>query len=160
VLAASSGKDSLCGGSAMELMIDGAHDLSSASTVSMDFLKSSFVQVRSDVSNRCLSPASQPLASVSVLLVDNASSLVSMTSASKVIHEEATTSTSPFDWSFGTDSDVEGEDYLWEGDEVFPQAQKQGDDAGVAMFLSSAWSFTQALDGMSWVPPKEGGFRF
>jgi hypothetical protein len=89
-----------------------------------------------------------------------------MTSTSKVIHQEVTTSTSHFDWNFVTDSDeeegivwAEGEDYPWEGDEVFPQAQ-EGNNAIVAMFLSGACSFTQALDGMFRVPPREGGFRF
>lgn len=122
----------------------------------------------SGVSDGCLSLASQPLAYVSALLVDNASSLVSMTSASKVIHQEVTTPTSHFDWNFGTDSDEEEgivwaeevEDYSWEGDEVFPQAQKEGDDAVVAMFLSGARTFPQSLDGMSRVPPREGRFCF
>jgi hypothetical protein len=48
---------------------------------------------------------------------------------------------------------MEGEDYPWESDEIFPQAQKDGDDTAIAMFLSGAWSFTQVLDGMSRVPP-------
>jgi hypothetical protein len=156
---ASSSKDGLCGRSGPKLTMDAAQDLSSAALVSMDFFQSSSVSVRSDVSDGCLSPTSQPLASVSALLVDSALTLVSMAYASKVIHHEATVSTSHIDWNFGTDSDeeegivwAEGEDYSWEGDEVFPQAQKEGDNAVVAMFLSGAWSFTQALDGMSRVP--------
>jgi hypothetical protein len=84
-----------------------------------------------------------------------------MASASKDVHQEATASASHIDWNFGIDPDgeegifwaQEGKHYPWEGDEVFPQAQKEGDDAAVAMFLSSAWTFTQLLDEMSRVPP-------
>jgi hypothetical protein len=130
VLAASSGKDSLCGGSAPELMVDATQDSSSASPMLMEFFRSSSVPMRSDVSDGCLSLASQPLAFVSALLVDSAPTPVSMAYASKVIHHEATASLSHIDWNFGTNSDEEegivwaeeGEDYLWEGVEVFPQA--------------------------------------
>jgi hypothetical protein len=121
------------------------------------FFQSSSIPSRSNVSDGCLSPASQPLVSVLALLVDSAPTPVSMASTSKVTHQEATASTSLIDWNFGTDSDEEegivwaeeGEDYPWEGDEVFPQTQKEGDNAAVAMFLSGAWPFPQALDGMS-----------
>jgi hypothetical protein len=95
--------------------------------------------MRSDVSIGCLSPTLQP--SVSVSVVGSAS--FSMAYTSKVIHHEATTSSSHIDWNCGIDSDEEeglvwaeeGEDYPWEGEEVFPQAQKEGDDAAIAMFL-------------------------
>jgi hypothetical protein len=89
---ASSSKDGLCGRSGPKLTMDAAQDLSSAALVSMDFFQSSSVSVRSDVSDGCLSPTSQPLASVSALLVDSALTLVSMAYASKVIHHEATVS--------------------------------------------------------------------
>jgi hypothetical protein len=77
---------------------------------------------------------SRPLASVSALLVDSAPTHVSMVSTSKVIHQEAMASTSLIGWNFGTGLDEEegivwakeGENYLWEGDEAFPQAQKEG----------------------------------
>lgn len=95
---------------------------------------------------------------------------VSMASVLKVVHQEATATASHVDWQFGIDSDEEednlwteeGEDYSWGGDEAFPQAQKEGDDVVVAMFLSSAWYFTQALDGMSGPSPSsfEDGFHF
>jgi hypothetical protein len=57
-----------------------------------------------------------------------------MASVLKAILQEATMSASLIDWNFGIDSDEdegivwaeEGEDYPREGDEVFPQAQKEG----------------------------------
>jgi hypothetical protein len=44
----------------------------------------------SDVSGGCLSPAFQPLAFVSALLVDSAPIPISMVFASKVVHQEVT----------------------------------------------------------------------
>jgi hypothetical protein len=67
--------------------------------------------MRSDSSDGCLSLASQPLAFISTLLVDSALSPISMASASKVILQEATTSTSHIDWNFGIDS-VEQEGFV------------------------------------------------
>jgi hypothetical protein len=101
--------------------VDAAQDSSSASPVSMDFFQSPFVSVRSNASDGCLSLASQPLASVSALLVDSAPTHVSMASTSKVIHQEAMASTSLIGWNFGTGLDEEegivwakeGENYLW-----------------------------------------------
>jgi hypothetical protein len=122
----------------------------------MLFFQSLSVSVRSNVSIGCLSPTLQPSVSASV----GGSASFSMASTSKVIHHEATTSSSHIDLNCWIDSNEEeglvwakeGEDYPWEGEEVFPQAQKEGDDAAVAMFLSGAWSFTQVLNGMSRVP--------
>jgi hypothetical protein len=138
--------------------VDAAQDSSSASPVSMDFFQSPFVSVRSNASDGCLSLASQPLASVSALLVDSAPTAVSMASTSKVIHQEATASTSHIDWNFGTDSDKEqgfvwaeeGKDYPWEGDEVFPRLRRRGMMQLLLCICPPAWSFTQVLDGMSW----------
>ncbi len=81
--------------------------------------------MRSDVSGGA---SRQPLAFVSVLLVDSAPIPGSTVSASKVVHQEATASASHIDWNFGNDSDEkkcifwaeEGEDYRCEGDEVCP----------------------------------------
>jgi hypothetical protein len=147
-------------GSPLELEMDAAQVTISTSLVSMVVSQSSSVLVRPDTASGCFSPASQPLAFVSALLVDSAPLFVSMASALKVVHQEATATASHVDWQSGIDSDeeednlwAEGEDYSWEGDEAFPQAHKEGDDVVVAMFLSGAWYFTQALDGMSRVSP-------
>jgi len=171
VIAASLGKDGLCGGSTPELRVDEAQVFV---LCCYDFFFSpsdgcfspTSVLVRSAVPNGCLSLNPQPSASDSVLVVDKAP--VSMASTSKI--HEATTSSSRTKWNFGFESDEkdeeegiawveEGDDFPWEGDGVFPQDQKARDDAAVAMYLSGAWSITQVLNGLSRVPllPSKAG---